>query len=293
MARYCLKFRDIRLDKLAMTMVNNKSSGKFFVNVCTCEELPGPVDDLDEVQVAAILDSANSDIYRIPISIGAVEFVADNRGEKSAKVEVMVNSTFYDHRIAKSAFFEHLFHVLGCDMIETKYGIRLDVDKAVRLQNKRAMGEVASQRIRKRPFNGTTTGMGMGPVIEEVVEGCSNETAMDVDVTMADEEDDSTNPNRHIKKEYKNYQMWIRNGGEQLEIRVDLPSTIFQGDSQSLDVDRLSLEMNDDHINVTLDHSTCLLDIFVPVKMDYEKADCELNVRNAEMVITVPIALMQ
>ncbi len=56
---------------------------------------------------------------------------------------------------------------------------------------------------------------------------------------------------------------------------------------------RLSLEMNDDRVVVTWDNSTTLLDIFVPVCMDFEKADCELNVGGEhQLVITVPIVVL-
>ncbi len=66
-----------------------------------------------------------------------------------------MNTSFYDRRVAKSAFFSHLLLVVACDAIEARYGNpRLEAGKAVRLRNRRAIGDVCNQRIRARPAVG-------------------------------------------------------------------------------------------------------------------------------------------
>ncbi|VDM49342.1 unnamed protein product [Toxocara canis] len=80
---YVIKFREVNL--ASELFFDNKNS-KLFLNICHCLELPPPIDDLEEDQVAAILDSEDPSRYRIPLSVGEIECIRDNKGENAAKV---------------------------------------------------------------------------------------------------------------------------------------------------------------------------------------------------------------
>ncbi len=45
---YCIKFRQVYLNS---TTFPNANKYKFFINICTCNQLPPPTDDIDEVSL--------------------------------------------------------------------------------------------------------------------------------------------------------------------------------------------------------------------------------------------------
>ncbi|VDD93813.1 unnamed protein product [Enterobius vermicularis] len=109
------------------------------------------MEDLDEDQVAEILDSSDASKYKVPLCIGELECVRDNKDENSAKIDVVVNSGFFKKRLEKSEFFRQLLLLLASEAIKKKHGIIIECKDAIRLKNRKVMGEISSHRIRKRP----------------------------------------------------------------------------------------------------------------------------------------------
>ncbi|VDM82516.1 unnamed protein product [Strongylus vulgaris] len=64
-----------------------------FLNVCHCEQLPPPTDDIDEDELAERIDSGDIG-YRIPVSIGELDSVVDNKGRNQPKVVINLRSLF-------------------------------------------------------------------------------------------------------------------------------------------------------------------------------------------------------
>ncbi|EGT37930.1 hypothetical protein CAEBREN_32379 [Caenorhabditis brenneri] len=93
---YVCKWKDVKIHGLL-----SKEYRKCFVNVCHCEELPPPLDDLDQVSnfiiqfskkkrfikeaIAAQFDSGKP-TFRIPMSVGEVDCVKDKSNEDSMKL---------------------------------------------------------------------------------------------------------------------------------------------------------------------------------------------------------------
>ncbi|VDO79442.1 unnamed protein product [Heligmosomoides polygyrus] len=143
-----------------MKLVYGESNKKCFLNVCHCEELPPPTDDIDEDQLAARIDKGDVG-YRIPVSIGELDSVVDNKNENQPKIDVLVNSVFYEKRLAPPAaeFFRHFFCMVVCGAVEEKHHIKLNPNKCVKLKNRVVMGSIEPMRISKRP---------LVPVIQEL-----------------------------------------------------------------------------------------------------------------------------
>ncbi|VDM54181.1 unnamed protein product [Angiostrongylus costaricensis] len=133
---------------------------KCFLNICHCEELPPPVDDIDEDELAARIDKGDIG-FRIPVSIGELDSVVDNKNANQPKIDVLVNSTFYERRLAppNANFFRHFFCMVVCEAIEDKHHLKLDPNKCVKLKNRTLMGYIEPMKIMKRP---------VAPVIQEI-----------------------------------------------------------------------------------------------------------------------------
>lgn len=133
---------------------------KCFLNICHCEELPPPIDDIDEDELAARIDRGDIG-FRIPVSIGELDSVIDNKNVNQPKIDVLVNSTFYERRLAppNANFFRHFFCMVVCDAIEDKHHLKLDPNKCIKLKNRTVMGCIEPMKIMKRP---------VAPVIQEI-----------------------------------------------------------------------------------------------------------------------------
>lgn len=69
-------------------------------------------------------------------------------------MDVLVNSAFFHNRVEQSEFFRQLLLVITCEAIQAKFSVTVDPKTQVKLKNKKVMGELHHQRIRKRPREG-------------------------------------------------------------------------------------------------------------------------------------------
>uniref|UniRef100_A0A915PY48 D-lactate dehydrogenase (cytochrome) n=1 Tax=Setaria digitata TaxID=48799 RepID=A0A915PY48_9BILA len=253
---YVLKFKEVSFNCHTL-MVKEKC--KFFLNICHCAQLPPPL-DLSEDEVAKLLDSTDPSRYRIPLCVGDVEVVLDRKGENSIKVmtDVIVNSTFYLMQLEKSEFFRQLLLLVVSEAIEKKHDIKVDVKEAIKLKNRKCMGDLSAQRIRKRPREA---------FIKEVEPIKQSEEQL---------------PEQHFLPKY--CLLLLRNG-RQLEVNLKLGSVKPPIKS----IDRLSIRMNDDHLLIILDRRQTILDIYFPVKVDYKKAAGKILSDEEILQILVPV----
>ncbi|TKR60240.1 hypothetical protein L596_027518 [Steinernema carpocapsae] len=150
-AGYVLKFKNVKQNVNLIRETSDESGHKLFINVCHCNELPNVMNDLDEEECGlALLEESGS--YKVPISIGEVETSTDNHGETCQKIDLVVNSTYYYKRLdIKSEFYRQVLLLIMSEAIVAKYGIKLDPTKAIQLRNRKVVGELSTQRIRKQP----------------------------------------------------------------------------------------------------------------------------------------------
>ncbi|KAL6742616.1 hypothetical protein Aduo_015748 [Ancylostoma duodenale] len=229
-----------------------------FLNVCHCEQLPPPTDDIDEDELAARID--NGDLgYRIPVSIGELDSVVDSKNRNQPKIEVLVNSVFYEKRLAppEANFFRHFFCMVVCDAIEEKHHLKLDPNKCIKLKNRTVMGSIEPMRITKRP---------VAPVIQEI-----SSSSSDVQVS-----------NLLEAKQPAGVRLRLRKGscleGELSLKGVDLSS-----------VQRLRLRVNRDRIVLLADNTRSLHDFCVPFYLDPTNVQHKLNADLTRLAFSVPI----
>lgn len=145
---FCVKFKDVK-------------SGKVFVNFCVCEELPAPV-TMDEDRLAEIIESDDPGSYRIPLSIGDPRIELDKSGDTCTAIDAIINANFYTNQIQISELFRTFTVLVAIEAIENRHKeIKLDRDTWTVLKNRKRVGELQSQRIRK---------MAKRPLIQELPE---------------------------------------------------------------------------------------------------------------------------
>uniref|UniRef100_A0A0R3RS27 PIH1 domain-containing protein n=1 Tax=Elaeophora elaphi TaxID=1147741 RepID=A0A0R3RS27_9BILA len=249
---YVVKFREVCSNSRTLLV---KEKCKLFLNICHCSQLPPP-EDLSEDEVAKVLDSSEPSKYRIPLCVGDVEMVLDGKGEHSVKIDVIVNSTFYLTQLEKSEFFRQLLLLVVSEAVEKKHGIK--IDGAIKLKNRKCMGDLGAQRIRKKPREA---------FIREI------ESVEQLEEPM--------------HEEYffpKNCLLLLRNG-KQLEVNLKFSNV----EPPIENTDRLNIRMNDDHLLIILDRKQTILDIYFPVKVDYKKAEVNLLLDEDIVRILVPV----
>uniref|UniRef100_A0A914C256 PIH1 N-terminal domain-containing protein n=1 Tax=Acrobeloides nanus TaxID=290746 RepID=A0A914C256_9BILA len=259
---YVLKFRNVDLPKNCI----GGNSGKFFLNICHCIELPGPPKDLEEDEVVeAMQNDPNS--YGIPVSIGTIDEAVDNQGEIAPKIDILVNSDFFNKRMKESEFFRQMALVIICELVESKYGIKIDPRTQVKLKNKKVMGELGPQQVRKKPRKVYAEDGYLG-----------NEEMPSNIVDVDDLEAESS-------RKPRNYRVQILDGTyAQIQIKVK-----DEQEKPVQDLKRLSLKMNDDRVVLILDKTRTVADFFIPYSMVLEKAESDFDAKEAILTVKCPI----
>ncbi|EFP08918.1 hypothetical protein CRE_18068 [Caenorhabditis remanei] len=270
---YVCKWKEVKIDGVV-----TEESRKCFINVCHCEELPPPIDDLEQEEIAAQLDTGKP-TFRIPMSIGEMDCVKDNSNENSIKIDVLVNSTFYKKRLAShdDAFFRHLLALIFCDLIKDKHGLDLDPLKPIILRNRVVVGELEVQKVNKKPER---------QIVEEMYQ--EDLKRMEKEAERQEKQMEMM----EIKKEMfgvKNVEgVRIRLfEGKRLEIslRCELEGKKIE------DPMRLGLLLNANRCLVTLDKSRSLFDIGLPFDIDANSAKSKFISEKCSLIISAPIVL--
>ncbi|CAJ0589776.1 unnamed protein product [Cylicocyclus nassatus] len=251
---YVLKFTEVNMKEV----YGESEEHRCFLNICHCEQLPPPTDDIDEDELAARIDKGDIG-YRIPVSIGELDSVVDSKGRNQPKIDVLVNSVFYEKRLSPAAanFFRHFFCMVICDAIEEKHHLKLDPNKCIKLKNRTVMGSIEPMRIAKRP---------VAPVIQEIA---SSDVSADVQPLKFAEMKQPDGVRMRLLK------------GTRLEIELSL-----QGDYET---SRLRLRMNRDRIVLLEGNTRSLYDFCVPFYMDTKNIQHKISSDHSKLLISVPI----
>uniref|UniRef100_A0A0N4UP68 PIH1 domain-containing protein n=1 Tax=Dracunculus medinensis TaxID=318479 RepID=A0A0N4UP68_DRAME len=234
-----------------------ESKCKLFLNICHCINVPRPIEDYDEDKIAEIIDSDDPGRYRIPLSVGELECIRDNRNENCAKIDIIVNSTFYAERLEISEFFRQLLLLILTDALDAKHKIKIDLKKAVQLKNRRVMGDLSTQRIKKEPAN---------KFIQETVEPAEEENLIF----------DNYLP--------RNCLLFLKRGKE-FELLIKFPKE----NTPIEDPKRLCLKINDDRLVLILDRRRTIADVYFPFKINYDNPNVELFVDKDTLRVTAAV----
>ncbi|CAI4223558.1 unnamed protein product [Auanema sp. JU1783] len=250
-AGYVIKFKEAQVIEL-----DGPQMRKCFVNLCHSVEVPSPIEDLDQDTLAQRIDQGDFS-YRVPISIGEIGHVTDNKNESCMKIDVLINTIFFEKRldIPKSDFFRHFITLVLCDAIEQKHSIKLDANDAIILTNRKKMGELDVMKLLKKPDNNF-----IATINENNIEEPYEDPRWD-GITV---------------KILKNCKIEIKLSLSNIEPPVDNPA-------------RLRLQIGSNRVVVLLDNHRSLYDFCIPFVMDYNVARSKLSTNKQSLFISTDV----
>lgn len=129
---------------------NLDDNEKVFLNFCVCDELPAPK-DISELELAEILESEDPGSFKIPLSLGEARRETDKSGVPCTAYDVIINGRFYRDKVADSQLFRTFSVLVAVDALFDKYKTKVDKQNWIVLKNRKNVGVIQSQNIRRRP----------------------------------------------------------------------------------------------------------------------------------------------
>ena len=131
----------------------NVSGNNFYINLCKLSEIPTPP-PIEETELTRLMEGEDTDLWRVPMSIGRPRREADMSGGQCWAAEVAVNSAWFDKMVSSDLFIR--FVVMNAIVREglcDKFGwnARLGWDKWTVMKNKKFMGDPAKCPALKVP----------------------------------------------------------------------------------------------------------------------------------------------
>ena len=128
------------------------SAEKVFLNFCTSDQIGRPK-DISASELRRVLNEEDVGSFRVPMSLGPSHTELDKSGKACCAHDIIVHPSFCDKVLKDEAFLGFLISA-SVQGLEEKYGVKLDIDSCVVLKNKRHMGALETQQVRKRakPF---------------------------------------------------------------------------------------------------------------------------------------------
>ena len=253
----------------------NASGTKFFINLCKLAEIPAPP-PIEESELSRLIESEDyTNLWRVPMSLGAPRREADKTGGECWAAEVAVNSAWFDKTMAPSDLFTGFVLTIAMEGLCDKYGedARLDRDKWTVLKNKKFLGDLAkcpAHRVQIRQNLITETlekhSPGSSQVIKPSVHSSAKKSMIIEEIIGEDRE-----PSYKIFREPEN----------RLRCEVKLPGINS--------VKNITLDVGEDRLVVTAVKTKHLLDVFLPVNMDNNKASANFVIENHTLNLSVPI----
>uniref|UniRef100_A0A914MIL4 PIH1 N-terminal domain-containing protein n=1 Tax=Meloidogyne incognita TaxID=6306 RepID=A0A914MIL4_MELIC len=257
------------------------SSNKFFINLAHCIEIPSPPKDLwkDEEIIAKMMEN-DKNSFKIPMCVGEVENVEDHNGNISTKVDVIVNSKYFEKCIENSEFFRQITLAAICEKLKQNYSININLSNQIILRNKKYIGELNIRQIQKRPLNSILDDNNSKTKNKILIkeENLINNELIDID------DIEETRP-----KKPRNFKVQILNG-EFMDIKIKVKDS----DGQLVrEKERITLKMNDDRVVAhlaLLDSSSVIADFFLPFLIEIdETTNCEFDLNSSTIFIKCKI----
>uniref|UniRef100_A0A0N4ZPW6 PIH1 domain-containing protein n=1 Tax=Parastrongyloides trichosuri TaxID=131310 RepID=A0A0N4ZPW6_PARTI len=252
---YCVKFKECHFETGSVTVqgmiVKKHQNMKFFINICHCVEIPPPLDDYTEDMLSEKLDTNMEDI-KIPMSVSELHSCLTNKNEEALKVDILINSNFFGERVIDSLFFRQFIVIIACDLINSKHKIILDPSESVELKNKKHIGELMIQKVRKTPVEAG---------IKEI---------KDQKIILIEDEDKNNGIDFceyekiiHGKESLPNVKMYVNQKDRKLKINVTLSDDIEKESD-------LMIKMNIDRIVVIAHKKTKIAEMYSRFLMNYK-----------------------
>lgn len=224
---------------------------KIFINVCTTDDIPPP-EDISEQRLIEILASDEPSEYRVPMSIGQGRPVHDKTGNPATAYDIAINSQFLQ-KMESNELFKRFFLNVAFEGLEDKYQIRINTENFCILKNRKIMGSLQLHCIQDREM---MKKMGKEKKLIEV---------MDVPVG------DKKHPPYKLQRDDVN--------------GVDcLIADLFMPDVTKSNI---NIQVNDERLVVDTMKPSYFLDIFFPMKINWNETKSRYDTTNGVRIFEV------
>ena len=259
----------------------NKDGTKFFINICKLAEIPSPP-PIEESELAKVISEEDyTNLWRVPMSLGAPRTERDKSGAECLAAEVAINSQWFDKTMVDSDLFTGFVVTIAMEGLCDKYGDQANLDRNnwTILKNKKFLGDnCPAHTIQKRQNVGIQhieESSGITEVMSTQLN--SNKKAMIQELSPAAENTCSEiEPNFEIRKEPNTDPV-------QLKCRVNLPGVNSVKD--------ITLDLGEDRIVLNCSKTRHHLDIFLPYNMNVDKSSATFIRDEHVLSLTLPIVV--
>jgi len=244
---------------------------------------------MEEAELTKMIANEDySNLWRVPMSLGAPRKEKDKSGVECLVAEVAVNSAWFEATMVDSLVFTSFVVTVAMEGLGDKYGeeARLDRQSWTILKNKKFLGEKCpAHRIQVRPAAGIQQvegGMG-GKMVQELKAGEQIKGKVK-EVPNRQSKSGSTTTVKVTEIEPK-YQIIRKPQTDP----VQLMATIWLPGVRA--AKEVTLDIGEDRVVLVCTKQQYMLDIFLPHTMDSENTSATFQ--KDEQVLTVTIPLLE
>lgn len=272
-----------------------EAGAKFFINLCRLEDVPPPPPMEESELERLISDEDYSNLWRVPMSLGAPRTVKDKSGAECQAAEVALNTTWFLTMVDSPAFTAFVVTV-AMEGLSDKYSeeVRLDRQNWTVLKNKKMMGEdsVPAHRIQQRASAGIQAmetkskkskdlKTPLVTPIQEIEEISSITSAPSAEKKSPVLKMEATRGQVEVEPKYLITREPVTGLASIIRVEVDLPGV--RGGRE------LSLDLGEDRLVLAATRLGYLLDIFLPFRMDNENCRAEFRGKQQQLLLTIPL----
>lgn len=243
----------------------NSKGQKFFLNLCRVDQVPAPTPIKEEELERMIAEEDYTNLWRVPMSIGAPRKEKDKSGAECLAADVAINSDWFNDVMEPSQMFTAFVITVAMEGLGDKHDeARLDRDTWTVLKNKRYLGDkVPPHNIQKR------ASVGIKPM--------KNDNISKINDAKSSENVTSSKKREPLYKIEKNR---VVNATE-MTASVYLPGVFTRN--------QITLNLGEDRILLETKTGNYELDIFLPIKMNSTKSQAwflsDTNILNVKIPI--------
>ena len=259
----------------------NKDGTKFFINICKLPEIPSPP-PIEEAELAKVIsDEDYTNLWRVPMSLGAPRSEKDKSGGECLAAEVAINSQWFDQTMVGSDLFTGFVVTIAMEGLCDKYGDKANMDRNnwTILKNKKFLGDHCPAHTIQKRHNVGIQHLEESSGITEVKTTPVNDNKKAI-IQELTSEDKKTFLEREIEPDFE-IRKEPNTDPVQLKCRVNLPGVTTVKD--------ITLDLGEDRIVLNCSKTKHHLDIFLPYNMNVEKSTATFIRDEHVLSLTLPI----
>lgn len=280
--------------------VKTKTDGgeKFFINLCKLNEIPSPP-PITEKELEDMIEKEDySNLWRVPMSIGAPRKETDKSGGSCWAADVAVNKKWFEDTMLASQCFTGFVITVAIEGLGDKHpsDARLDRQNWLILKNKKYLGDkVPQHRIQQRGGAGIQE-VGVNQVNYEEKADTKDSKVLIKEIDGEGEVLEVGENKSLIIKESSDVKKVdvVKEREPKFKIVKDpvidpdfLVATVEMPGVRS--EREVTLDMGEDRVVVEARKQGYLLDIFLPYRLNQDNCGAQFNQLTQQLTITMPI----